>query len=559
MIIGLDVGGTHTDVVLLDNGGLIKEIKVHTDSLDLFNTVLECIERVTSDINPNEIERMVLSTTLTTNAIVQGNTPKVGMIVSGGPGIDPEFYRTNTHYYSVSGSIDHRGRRISPVDHDEIKTIGKRLRADGIQYVGITGKFSARNPNHELEIRKILRPHFKNIFLGHRVSGNLNFPRRIATTFLNAAVYPLHKRFFEAVRQSLDKQGLKIPIHVLKADGGTMSFESSIDFPGQTILSGPAASVMGAIAFAPEDKDVIALDIGGTTTDIAVLVKRVPILAPFGIELGGFKTLIRSLETRSIGIGGDSAVKVENGKLVIGPERYGFAMVYGGQKPTPTDALAVLGMITDGDQNNARQGIESIAAELGSSLDETAFMIFDQTCRFILNEVQKMIDSINSKPVYTVHELQEGYQVKPTEIMILGGPAPYFAEHLSKISDYEVTVVPEWKVANAIGAAIARTTCEVSMFADTERGILTAPEEKFKKTVKRDFSREDAIEKAYKLLKQKAIEMGADSEDLEMEILEDLQFNMVRGFSTTGKYIRIKSQVKPGLIHGYQAVARKMQ
>jgi len=173
--------------------------------------------------------------------------------------------------------------------------------------------------------------------------------------------------------------------------------------------------------------------------------------------------------------------------------------------------------------------------------------------------VQKMIDSINSKPVYTVHELQEGYQVKPTEIMILGGPAPYFAEHLSKISDYEVTAVPGWKVANAIGAALARTTCEVSLFADTERGILTAPEEKFKKTVKKDFSRENAIEKAYKLLKQKAIEMGADSEDLEMEILEDLQFNMVRGFSTTGRNIRIKSQVKPGLIHGYQALAQKMQ
>jgi len=559
MIIGLDVGGTHTDVVLLDNGGLIKDIKVHTDALDLFNTVLECIEKVTSGINPNEIERVVLSTTLTTNAIVQGAIPQVGMIVAGGPGIDPEFFRTNTHYYSVSGSIDHRGRRISPVNHDEIKEIGKRLEADGIQYVGITGKFSARNPSHELEIRKILKPYFKHIFLGHRVSGNLNFPRRIATTFLNAAVYPLHKRFFEAVKQSLDKQGLKIPIHVLKADGGTMNFESSIDFPGQTILSGPAASVMGATAFAPEDRDVIVLDIGGTTTDIAVLVKGVPILAPFGIELGGYKTLIRSLETCSIGVGGDSAVKVENGKLVIGPERLGFAMVYGGKHPTPTDALTVLGMISDGDQNNARQGLEPIARELGCSLEEVAAKIFDQACRFILDEVQKKIEFINSKPVYTIHELQEGYQVKPNKIMILGGPAPYFADHLSKISNYEVTAVPGWKVANAIGAALARTTCEVSLFADTERGILTAPEEKFKKTVKRDFSRENAIEKAYKLLRNKAIEKGADSEDLEMEILEDLQFNMVRGFSTTGRYIRIKSQVKPGLIHGYQAVASKMQ
>jgi len=558
MIIGLDVGGTHTDVVLLDSGGLIKEIKVHTDSQDLFNTVLEGINKVTSGVNPNDIERLVLSTTLTTNAIVQKATPQVGMIVAGGPGIDPEFFRTNAHYYSVSGSIDHRGRRISPIDPDEIKAIGKRLKADNIQYVGIAGKFSSRNPSHELEIRKLLRPHFKHIFLGHRVSGNLNFPRRIATTFLNAAVYPLHKRFFEAVRQSLDKEGLKIPIHVLKADGGTMSFESSIDFPGQTILSGPAASIMGATAFAPEDGDIIVLDIGGTTTDISVLVKRVPILAPFGIELGGYKTLIRSLDTCSIGVGGDSVVKVENGKIVIGPERLGFAMVYGGKYPTPTDALAVMGRIKDGDIDKARQGLLPIATEIGCSLEEAAAKIFDQACRFILQEVQKKIELINSKPVYTVHELIEGYQVEPKKIMILGGPAPYFADHLSRISDYEVTVVPGWKVANAIGAALARTTCEVSLFADTERGILTAPEEQFKKTVKRDFTREDAIEKAYKLLRNKAIEKGADSEDLEMELLEDLQFNMVRGFSTTGRYIRIKLQVKPGLIHGYQAVTNQI-
>ncbi len=558
MIIGLDVGGTHTDVVLLDKQGLIRGIKVHTDASDLFSTVLLGLEKITQNVDPDLIKRVVLSTTLTTNSIVQGKTPEVGMIVSSGPGIDPDLYKTNPHYFTVSGSIDHQGRTIEPIDHNEIREIGKQLKADGIKLAGVVGKFSARNPSHEMEINQILADDLDHIFLGHRVSGNLNFPRRIATTFLNASVYPTHKNFFQAVKQSLDKKGLKVPIHILKADGGTMSFASSIDFPGQTILSGPAASVMGAIAFAPPDEDVIVMDIGGTTTDIAVLINQAPLLDPLGIELGGYKTLIRSLKTRSIAIGGDSRVQTSNGDLKIGPERLDFAMAYGGKSPTPTDALVVIENIQNCDMNRARAGIESIAMETGTSIEETALNIFDQTCQNILSEARNMITEVNSKPVYTVHELQEGYRVNPKKILVLGGPAPYFARYLEKISEFDVRAIPGWKVANAIGAALARTTCEVTLFADTSRGILMAPEEKFEESITKEFLREDAVNKAYDLLKQKAIEKGASTEDLEMELLEDLQFNMVRGFSTIGKNIRIKAQVKPGLIHRYESVAQNM-
>lgn len=558
MIIGLDVGGTHTDVVLLDNQGLVKEIKVYTNSTDLFSTVLEGLRQITQDIDLKTIKRVVLSTTLTTNSIVQGTLPEVGMIVSGGPGIDPMLFKTNSHYYPVSGSIDHRGRRVEAIDHEEIKSLGEKLKDDGVRQLGIVGKFSARNPSHELEIRRILRGQFDDFFLGHRVSGNLNFPRRIATTYLNAAVYPIHKHFFQAVKRSLAQQGLKVPIHILKADGGTMNFESSIHFPGQTILSGPAASVMGATAFAPAEEDILVFDIGGTTTDMAILIDRAPLLDPAGIELGKYKTLIRSLKTRSIGIGGDSVVRFKEGEIEIGPDRSGYAMAYGGTRPTPTDALAVMGKLTDCDRDKAIKGLEPVASEMGISVEEAAQKIFDRACRLILKEANEMVDQINSKPVYTVHELQEGYQVKPKKILVLGGPAPYFAEHLKKISEYAVTVIPSWGVANAIGAALARTTCEVTLFADTERGILTAPEEKFKKNISRDFTKDQAVQQAYELLKQKALQIGANSEDLEMELLEDQVFNMVRGFQTTGRNIRIKAQVKPGLIQRYENVVEKL-
>ena len=300
MIIGLDVGGTHADVVLLGNEGVINEIKVPTDPTDLFDTVLTALEKITADIDPAKIIRMVMSTTLTTNAIIQKKLPQVGMIVSGGPGVDPHFYRTNDHFECLSGSIDHRGREVEPVQAAAIDRIREKFLAAGIRHVGVVTKFSVRNAAQEMAIARQLERHFEKVFLGHRISGNLSFPRRIATTYLNAAVYPIHREFFEAVNNSLIRKGLKVPIRILKADGGNMNFVASIDYPAQTTLSGPAASVMGSIAFGPEKGDALVMDIGGTTTDMAILVDQVPLLAPQGIELGGFKTLIRSLETLSL-------------------------------------------------------------------------------------------------------------------------------------------------------------------------------------------------------------------------------------------------------------------
>lgn len=555
MIIGLDVGGTHTDVVLLGNEGVINELKVPTDPTDLFQTVLTALEQITADIDPAKIIRIVMSTTLTTNAIIQKKLPQVGMIVSGGPGVDPQFYRTNDHFECLSGSIDHRGREVDPVQGADIQRIREKFMAEGIRHVGVVTKFSVRNAEQEMAIARQLENDFEKVFLGHRISGNLSFPRRIATTYLNAAVYPIHREFFEAVKNSLTRKGLNVPIRILKADGGNMNFEASIDYPAQTTLSGPAASVMGSIAFGPEIGDALVMDIGGTTTDMAVLVDQVPLLAPQGVELGGYKTLIRSLNTHSIGIGGDSAVRIENGLIQVGPGRDGPAMAHGGPSPTPTDALVILGKTPRGSRELALKGFTPIAEQLGVSLEEAAFRVFDHTCQQILNEAEKMIERINRQPVYTVHEMQDGYQVRPTTILVLGGPAPLFAEHLETLSNYRVGVVPRWTVANAIGAALARTTCDVNLYADTEQQIATAPEEDFMKRIDRSFDRDQARQMALDLLKNKAVARGANPEHLEMEVTEDLQFNMVRGFQTTGRNIRIRAQVQPGLIYGYDPVA----
>jgi N-methylhydantoinase A/oxoprolinase/acetone carboxylase beta subunit len=519
---------------------------------------LSGLDAVTADIDPSEISRIVLSTTLTTNAIVQNQIPPVGMVVSSGPGIDPEFYRTNSHYFTVTGSIDHRGREVEPINEDEISEIADQLLKEGIQHIGIVGKFSIRNPSHELRISEILQNAFEKTFMGHRISGNFNFGRRIATTYLNAAVYPLHREFYQAVQNSLKTKGLNVPLRLLKADGGNLNFESSIDYPAQTILSGPAASVMGAVAFGSDNEDTLVMDIGGTTTDIAVLINRAPVLNPLGIKLGGYKTLIRSLETLSLGLGGDSVVRINGAKLAVGPARLGPAMAYGGPQPTPTDALFVLEDIPGGSREKAVEGLTPLAKKLGISVRSLAAEILDVTCKKILSAARRLVYQINRKPVYTVHELQEGYVVQPQVILVLGGPAPYFARYLENMSEYPVRVVPRWKVANAIGAALARTTCEVNFFADTERGIAEALEENFSRRVDHSFDREAAIRQALDLLEAKAINRGANPAYLETEVLEALEFNMVRGFNTTGKNIRVKVQVKPGMIHGYDEVIRKL-
>jgi N-methylhydantoinase A/oxoprolinase/acetone carboxylase beta subunit len=239
-------------------------------------------------------------------------------------------------------------------------------------------------------------------------------------------------------------------------------------------------------------------------------------------------------------------------RIEIGPERLGPAMAHGGPVPTPTDALFVLGKVENGNREKAVQGIEPIAASLGLSVEEVAAKIVEHTCGRIIRAANKMLERLNSKPVYTIHEIQEGHRLNPQQILILGGPAPYLAEELERQSEMEVGVVPKWSVANAIGAALARTTSEVTLFADTEQGTSMAPGEEFHEAVGQGFSRDDAVRTAFALLKEKAVKRGADPDHLEMEILEELEFNMVRGFSTTGKNMRIRTQIKPGLIAGYK-------
>jgi N-methylhydantoinase A len=551
MIVGLDVGGTHTDVVVLQGRKIVSKVKSLTDENNLLQTVCLGVFDAIRGLDPQAIQRLVVSTTLATNAIIQGKTEPVGILVASGPGVNPHAFAIGDHYYVVGGAIDHRGQEIAPINDEEVLEVARKLKSENVRNLALVGKFSIRNPSHELKMRDLLADNFETVTLGHQVSGQLNFARRIATAYLNGAVARISGEFYQAVLGCMEQEGIKIPLDILKADGGTMAQASSAQYAVETILSGPAASVMGTLAFTDPDKEEVVLDIGGTTTDIAIVVNGAPLLKPLGIRMGGYNTLVRALRTVSIGVGGDSWVRLENGDLKVGPERKGRALAYGGPELTPTDALVTLDRVQGGQKQRAIEGIHRLAEQLGKGVEETAEAIVEKSCSLIMEAVKALVNRVNQQPVYTIHELLEGRTIQPSGIIVIGGPAQEIAPWLQAVSGWQTRVPSEYEVANAIGAATARTTCEVTVLADTSRGYVCAPEEGYVDKIGKEASKQRVVQIAFDLLRKKAHRLGADKNNMEMELLEDSEFNMVQGFYTVGRNIRVRAQIKPGLIRPY--------
>lgn len=552
MILGLDVGGTQTDAVLIDEGEVVAETKTSTES-DLLETLRTAIEKTVTDVDSGQLKRMAFSTTMATNAIVQDRFSEAGMIVTAGPGMDPHWFSVGPCYEVVEGCLDHRGFEIMPLDRGSVHEAVSRIQKKGIKVLGIAGKFSVRNPIHEVQISRWINGGFTHLALGHQVSGILNFPRRITTTYLNAALYDIHHNFSAALVEILDSKGLNAPRYLLKPDGGTVELEQSIHHPARTAQSGPAASVMGALALDGCKDTALVLDIGGTTTDISVVLNGVPLLEPHGIRLGNYQTLIRSLLTHSIGIGGDSEIRRgKAGKLEIGPLRRGAPLALGGPAPTPTDAMITLDLMKTGDRDKASGAMDKLGTPMGWDARTTATRILEQMAGIIADSANAFLDSINSRPVYTIHEVLQKEKISPTGAVIIGGPAERLASFVGKALGLPPRVPPHSGVANAIGAAVARVTSELSLQADTGRGTVVIPEADIEEKISGRFNPEDALALAQDVLRQRAIQAGADPGTLKISLMERQVFSMIRGFSRTGQNIRLKMGVTPGLISGWK-------
>lgn len=548
MILGIDVGGTHTDAVLVENYQVKTKAKVLTDNSNIMASLLAVSRAISLQENLKNIKRIVLSTTISTNAIVQNKIDRVGMVMLGGPGLSPDSLKYGADSFYVTGYSNHRGIEIQSVIEQDIKGIGEYFLNEKIKKIAIVGKFSTRNPHQELAVAEILSADNRQFSLGHRLSGHLNYPRRIATTYLNAAIDGIYTAFVREVEHFLRELGARIPVYILKADGGTILIDQSMSYPVQTIHSGPAASIMGVLATCSIKEDAVALDIGGTTTDISVFADGTPLLEASGITIGGRKTLIRGLYSKSIAIGGDSVVGTKNGEIMVGPLREGPAVALGGSCPTLTDAIIVMGLVAPGDKQKAIAAIQPLAAQLKTDIVSLSRYILDKAIAIIADNVRDVLSEINSRPVYTIHELLEGKTIKPQSIYVVGGAAAAIAPGVAALIGYPYHIPEHSEVTNALGAALARTTAEVTVLADTEKEVLTISEEGIFKKIPHTFSSASAIEAGREALKQRVLRMGAGIDDLEMEVTEVQEFNMIRDFFTTGKNIRAKIQIKPGLI-----------
>ncbi len=550
MLLGIDVGGTHTDVVVVDAKGVRSAAKVVTNHENLFESVNDGIASMLREVDAAAIDRINLSTTLSTNAIVEGTTEKVGMIVSAGPGIDPDHFKIGDHYHRIEGALDHRGTEILPLDTRQLERAVASCGKAGVRSYAAVSKFSPRNPAHENAVRDALAGGSDFVTLGHALSGHLNFPRRVATAYYNSAVWRLYNRFADAVEKALVGYGIRASVNILKADGGTMPLSVSRTLPVETILSGPAASVMGILALCEIRTDSVVLDIGGTTTDIAVFASGAPLIDPEGIALNGRLTLVRALRTRSIGIGGDSLLRVKNGAVEVGPERLGPAVADGGVLATLIDAFNCRGSVSHGNVEASRKAIAELAAKSKMVADELAQAATERAIATIKSAIDELLEEINERPVYTIHEMLEGREILPERIYVLGGPAEAFQQDLASAFALQVTVPRDYAVANAIGAALARTTMSIELLADTEKGMLIIPEIGVNREIPASYSLEDAGEDARRYLVGH-LGRTVPGETIHAEVVDAASFNMVQGYFTTGKNIRVRCQVKPGILEEF--------
>ncbi|MEI3477832.1 MAG: hydantoinase/oxoprolinase family protein [Bilophila sp.] len=360
------------------------------------------------------------------------------------------------------------------MDTEAARRAVRGWREEGLRAFACVTKFSTRNPSHEDALEAVVREVFADgpepvIALGHRLSGRLNFPRRIATAYWNAAIWELHNRFADAVEASLRDMGLTAPAYLLKADGGAMPLSVSRERPVEALLSGPAASVMGMLALSPVgEEDVLVLDMGGTTTDMALLAAGQPVLSPQDLVVKGRSTLVRSLKSVSIGLGGDSEVRMTPEGAQVGPLRRGPALAFGGTTgPTFLDCLNVLGHAQAGDTAASQSGVEAMAALYGLSAEALAEQALDCARSRIAAAVRALLDEVNGQPVYTLAALLEGRAVRPARAVLVGGPAEAVAPLLGGVLGMPVETLANpvlGPVANAIGAALTRPTASLESF-----------------------------------------------------------------------------------------------
>ena len=540
MLLGIDVGGTFTDAVILEQGEIAAQAKRATTHDDVLRCVLAALDAVLKPELAAKLERVVISSTIVTNALTEGRLDEVFLAVIAGPGMNIAGHLPVTPCY-LQGYVDHRGKITAQLD------LLKLLKQRGKGVAAVSGKFSVRNPQLEYQAEHELKKcGYKKIFLGSGLSGELNFVRRTNSAYFAAQVYELFAHFCERIREALAERGIHAPVHILKADGGTLPLAVALEQPVEAVFTGPAASVLGIEALAAPAVNSISLDVGGTTTDIAFWKNGLPLMAKRGAVINGFPTAVRAFHMRSVGIGGDSRIHKAAEGYTVGPEREGPAAAVGGETATLSDALIVAGYVSFGDTARSLAALE----KFGGEPQLEAQKIIASAVGIIRETIEEMLDEWAKQPVYTVDDVIRGTEFVPAQLIGVGGGAPGLIKALGEAIELPVEIPAGAMVANAIGAAVARPTLSAGLRADTTEGFYIIPESGRRERLPKCFTQKVAEE----LLSSWLREQTADWQlpDAETELVSCEHFRTVHGYYDTGDIYNLRMQLRPGILYKVQ-------
>ena len=567
MLLGLDVGGTFTDAVIIDAHRVVATAKRRTTKDNLMNGIGEALDAVLEGYDTSNIEQVTLSTTVVTNTIVEAKEQVVDLYVITGPGRNVDDIFPVEPIY-LQGYTDHRGIVVEHTPADAVRGIANMVQArSGTDLAAVSAKFGVRNPQEELSITEELKNTYHTISNGSLLSGSLNFPRRTISAYFNSAVTPVFTVFKKNVEDALSARNILAPLHILKADGGSLPMEHMVSRPVETAFTGPAATVLGLSALGViGNKHTVALDIGGTTTDISLWKHGKPLMTKNGVSIREYPSAVRSFAVTSVGIGGESVIRLKNGNLTVGPERVGPSVALGGIEPTLGDALIVLGHANYGDFNLASRALQDLADAIQATLrsnnvntsnnqltliktaSDVARLIVEKALQTIQHGINEVVKVENKRPIYVVADIVNPDVFVPEHIVVVGGTAPSLGPSIGEYLELPVTIPENAAVANAIGAALALSTIELTVHVDTKRRLLVIPElgvKQQKCTLKRA---EQVVERAKETLSEEAIRLGLDTVQ-EIEVISIEDFPVVEGWQSMERLITVKVQLAAGVKH----------
>ncbi|WP_349729963.1 hydantoinase/oxoprolinase family protein [Peribacillus frigoritolerans] len=508
--IGIDVGGTHTDAVLLDQyNQVISETKSHTTE-DVSIGIYTAMRKIIDDakVPVEQIKYAMLGTTHCTNAIVERKRlNKIAAIRIGAPatlavkpliGVPEDLCAVLGKYvYLIRGGHEYDGREIVELDEARLYQIAEEINGK-VDSIAITSVFSPVSQSHELRASEI----FKEV-LGEEISislsseiGSVGLLERENATILNAAVVNVAKTTADGFINALKNEGIEAKVFFCQNDGTLMSIEYAVKYPIFTVACGPTNSLRGA-SYLSELTDAIVVDVGGTTTDIGVLVQSFPRESSLAVEIGGARTNFRMPDLISIGLGGGTIIRIgDNGEFTIGPDSVGYrlpekALIFGGDTLTTTDVAVALGKVELGDASKV--------AHLDKELLNRVYLN-------MVNLVEEAIDKMKTSAA-------------PVPVILVGGGSILLPEELTGAS--EVIRPVHSGVANAIGSAISQVSGQIEkVYALAEIG------------------RETALEQAKEIAMSEAISAGADPETLVIVDIEDVPLAYMPGNATR---IRVKA------------------